>query len=224
VKRTETTHSTLFINQAVERIGEISAAAIKARGAFHCVFAGGDTPRPVYKELRNLETDWAAWHCWFSDERCLCANDPGLNSTMTDNELFQHVRIPCGQIHRIPGELGSTKAANAYCEIIRQAPLFDLVLLGLGEDGHTASLFPEHDIGNTGNVPDVLAVFDAPKPPPERVSLSAQRLNRSRNVLFLAAGGHKRAIVDALAAGALLPASMIAGQVSTELLFCTSDS
>jgi 6-phosphogluconolactonase len=224
VKSTHIPHISLFIGQTVKRVKEIANASINARGAFHCVFAGGHTPRPIYRELRNLETDWSVWHCWFSDERCLSANDPGLNSTMTDYELFQHVRIPCGQIYRIPCELGPTKAASVYREIIRQAPLFDLVLLGLGEDGHTASLFPGHEIGVANNAPDVLAVFHAPKPPSERVSLSAQRLNCSRTVLFLVAGRHKRMIVDAVQSEAVLPASMIRGQEETELLFCTADA
>ncbi len=99
-------------------------------------------------------------------------------------------------MHAIPGELGAAAAASAYADTLRDIGDFDMVLLGLGEDGHTASLFPDHDWGVADGAPDTIAIPDAPKPPPERVSLSAARLSRAQSVLFLVEGGSK---LDAIA-------------------------
>ncbi len=92
------------------------------------------------------------------------------------------------------------------------------MLLGLGEDGHTASLFPMHDWGAAPDSPDVLAVFDAPKPPPQRVSLSAARLSRAREVLFLVAGESKRDAVKRWRAGEQLPAAAIQPAAGVDVL------
>jgi len=94
----------------------------------------------------------------------------------------------------------------------------DDVLLGLGEDGHTASLFPGHDWGAVPGAPDALAVFDAPKPPPERVSLSAARLSRARQAVFLVSGAAKRQAVTLWRAGADLPARAIAPAAGVDIL------
>jgi 6-phosphogluconolactonase len=94
----------------------------------------------------------------------------------------------------------------------------DLVLLGLGEDGHTASLFPGHDWGVVPNSPDVLAVFDAPKPPPQRVSLSAARLSRAREVLFLVEGASKRDAVARWRMGADIPARSVRPSAGVDVL------
>jgi 6-phosphogluconolactonase len=109
-------------------------------------------------------------------------------------------------IHPIPAELGAEQGAQRYAEFLRRAPQFDLVLLGLGEDGHTASLFPGQAYGLEGDQPDVVAVRHAPKPPPERVSLSAARLGRARRVLFLVGGESKREAMNRWRAGADIPA------------------
>ena len=113
------------------------------------------------------------------------------------------------QVHAIPAELGASAAALAYAETLRGVGDFDLVLLGLGEDGHTASLFPGRDWGVAASAPDALAVFDAPKPPPQRVSLSAARLSRTREVLFMVEGEAKRDAVARWRAGEQLPAAAI---------------
>jgi 6-phosphogluconolactonase len=189
--------------------------AIRVRGQFHLVLAGGDTPRGAYRKLREAPAEWPAWHIYFGDERCLPANDPARNSLMAGEAWLDHVAIPAPQRHSIPAELGPTQAAEAYAEILRPVGKFDLVLLGLGEDGHTASLFPGREWGAAPGSPDTLAVFDAPKPPRERVSLTAARLSRAREVLFLVEGESKRAAVGRWRAGEQLPARAIrpAGEV-----------
>ena len=184
--------------------------AIPARGLFRIVLAGGTTPRRVYESLRNSDADWAAWHVYFGDERCLPPDHAERNSRMAALAWLDHVPIPRKQIHPIPAEAGAEAAAEEYTQTLEGIDLFDLVLLGLGEDGHTASLFPGHDPGATPESPAVLAVHNAPKPPPDRVSLSAQRLSAARQVMFLVTGESKRQAVKNWRNGADIPAAAIA--------------
>jgi len=194
---------------ARELIAEEARQAIRSRGAFHIVLAGGSTPRALYDALRDLDTDWIAWHVYFGDERVLPADDPERNSRMASAAWLDHVPIPRGQIHPIPTERGLDAAVRAYQAVLRGAGDFDLVLLGLGEDGHTASLFPGQYWGEGDAAPDVLAVRDAPKPPPERVSLSAHRLSRARRVIFLVAGAGKRDALLRWQRGERIPAAAV---------------
>jgi len=184
--------------------------AIGQRGAFHIVLAGGTTPRRVYESLRSADANWAAWHAYFGDERCLPADHAERNSRMAAQAWLDHVAIPAAQIHPIPAEMGADAAARTYAQLVSGIELFDLVLLGLGEDGHTASLFPDHDFGVTADAPAAIAVHDAPKPPPERVSLSAHRLSAARKVIFLVTGEGKRQAVKNWRSDANIPASAIA--------------
>jgi 6-phosphogluconolactonase len=166
--------------------------AIAARGAFHLVLAGGSTPRALYRTLAEMQAGDANWHAWYGDERCLPADHPERNSVMAELTWLSASRIPPENRRPIPAERGSQHAAALYASWLAGVPDFDMVLLGMGEDGHTASLFPGHDWGDAFDSPDVLAVHGAPKPPPERVSLSAARLNRSRRVWFVITGSGKR--------------------------------
>jgi len=177
---------------AVARIVAAADRAISARGRFHLVLAGGDTPGGAYRRLRGADADWVRWHIYFGDERCAPPADPARNSRMAGEAWLDHVAIPAAQVHAIPAEAGAVRAAQAYAGVLHALGEFDLVLLGLGEDGHTASLFPGHEWGAASGSPDALAVFDAPKPPPQRVTLSAARLSHAREVLFLVGGESKR--------------------------------
>ena len=194
---------------ALEAIHDSAAQAIQERGQFHLVLAGGNTPREIYRRLRTAQTNWTAWHIYFGDERCLPADDPARNSRMAAEVWLDLVPIPAVQIHAIPAELGAIEAVKNYCETLKSLGDFDLVLLGLGEDGHTASLFPGHEWGATPGSPDALAVFDAPKPPAERVSLSASRLSQTRKAIFLVSGRSKQAAVASWGAGENIPARAI---------------
>ena len=201
-----------------------AALAIQQRGQFHLVISGGETPRAIYRQLRTTHSDWSAWHIYFSDERCLPPTDANRNSRMAGEAWLDHVPIPAAQLHIIPGELGASQAARIYAETLHTVGMFDLVLLGLGEDGHTASLFPDHAWGSAPDAPDTLAVLDASKPPPQRVSLSAARLSRSRQVVFLVAGESKHGAVSAwrngrnIAAQAITPAAGVDVLVESALL------
>jgi 6-phosphogluconolactonase len=212
---------------AVEWIVAAAVAAIGSRGQFHLVLAGGETPRGVYQGLRQVATDWHAWHIYFGDERCLPPDDAARNSYMAGQAWLDHVPIPAAQIHLIPAELGAVPAAQAYAARLRGVGEFDLVLLGLGEDGHTASLFPGHDWGAAPGAPDALAVGDAPKPPAERVSLSAARLSRARQVLFLVAGTGKGGALADWRSGKTIPARSIAPPAGVDVLLavrCRTDA
>ncbi len=203
---------------AAALIIDSARAAIAARGLFRLVLAGGRTPLAVYARLATLPADWPRWQLYFGDERCLPVGDPGRNDTAARRVWLYHVPIPPTNIHAIPAELGAGHAAEQYAATLQAVPEFDLVLLGLGEDGHTASLFPGQPTGAAPGSPDVLAVHGAPKPPPERVSLSAARLARSRRVVFLVTGPDKRAAVAAWRRGTNLPARQIAPSGEVEVL------
>jgi 6-phosphogluconolactonase len=236
--RTATARSTYVLNrtdaevyrwQAVADAHELQRAAISTllasaeqaiyeRGQFHIVLAGGNTPREIYRGLSTAKTEWSAWHIYFSDERCLPPLDAARNSRMAAAVWLNNVPIPALQLHVIAGELGANEAAQQYSVMLRTIGDFDLVLLGLGEDGHTASLFPGHDWGTAPGSADALAVFDAPKPPPQRVSLSAARLSRARRVIFLVSGESKRWAVEAWRAGKDIPARAIRPAAGVDVL------
>ncbi len=193
---------------AVTATLQAALQAIAARGVFHLVLAGGTTPRAVYQALRNTPAEWAKWQIWFGDERCLPPDHPERNSHMAREAWLDHVALPAANIHVIPAESGAAAGAAAYALELEGVGDFDLVLLGLGEDGHTASLFPGQDWGETGAAA-ALAVFDAPKAPPQRISLSAQRLSAARQVIFLVTGQSKRDAVGRWRCGAVIPAAAI---------------
>jgi 6-phosphogluconolactonase len=150
---------------------DLAHQAIEARGSFTIVLAGGATPLATYELLRAAEAAWSRWQIYFGDERCAHCDDPQCNSHMAKEAWL--VPIPPSQVHEIPAELGPEDGARRYAALVADVASFDLVLLGLGEDGHTASLFPDHDTELAADAPDAVPVFAAPKPPPLRVSLSA---------------------------------------------------
>lgn len=180
--------------------------AIAQRGRFDIVLAGGNTPRAVYRLLRDVEMDWSKWHLYHGDERCLPPQHEDRNSLMVEQVWTHYVPIPKSQIHDIPAELGSVAGAQAYAQTLKNTPTFDLVLLGLGEDGHTASLFPNHAVDNSA---DAVPVFNSPKPPSERITLSQNRLNNSREVIFIVSGHGKQEAVDNWRRGVAIPATLI---------------
>ena len=203
---------------ALTAILDSAMLAIRQRGAFHLVISGGETPRKIYQQLRTAQADWSKWHIYFSDERCLPTTDKNRNSRMAGEAWLDLVPIPESQIYIIPTEIGALQSALRYAAILSTVKMFDLVLLGLGEDGHTASLFPNHDWGDKPDSPNTLAVINAPKPPSERVSLSATRLSHSRGVLFIVAGESKRNAVAKWRHGENIPAQAIVPEAGVDIL------
>jgi 6-phosphogluconolactonase len=191
---------------ACHRILAAAGEALADRGRFRLVLAGGRTPEEVYRLLAASNSAWSDWEIFFGDERCLPADDGRRNSVMAGRALLEKVPLRPEQIHPIPAEQGAVEAARRYAPLVKGALPFDLVLLGLGEDGHTASLFPGHRHPE-GEL--VCPVFGAPKPPAERVTLSAEALSRTRQVLVLVTGREKRAAATAWRKGAELPIAQI---------------
>jgi 6-phosphogluconolactonase len=189
--------------------------AISTRGSFKLVLAGGGTPQDSYGLLLNAQTDWNRWHIYYGDERCLPANDTQRNNVMANTSFLQHSSIPKHQIYPIATELGNELAAINYQSIIKPILPFDLVLLGMGEDGHTASLFPGHQ-HNQHEL--VHAVYDSPKPPAERVSLSAKALTDSQQIIFLISRKNKQQALKNWQQGENLPVTTIAHQHPIEIL------
>lgn len=194
---------------AADAVALVASIAIQEHGEFRIVLAGGSTPRAVYETLNDIVTDWSVWHVYYGDERVLPSDHPDRNSVMALAAWLANSPIPPQQIHPIPTELGLEAALASYRQTLASVGTFDLVLLGLGEDGHTASLFPEHDFGSAADAPDVLKILDAPKPPAERISLSAQRLSNARQVIFLVTGAGKREAVKRWMNGEMIPAAAI---------------
>jgi 6-phosphogluconolactonase len=183
--------------------------SIAAHGEFRLVLAGGNTPQAVYRRLVDANADWAHWQIYFGDERCLPVDDPERNSVMAMHHWLASVAIPPANIHAIPAERGADAAARHYATVVDAARPFDLVLLGMGEDGHTASLFP----GQTHDEAELVhAVHDAPKPPADRVSLGESALSDAHIVLVLVTGLAKHPAVERWKRGEAIPVARIHGR------------
>jgi 6-phosphogluconolactonase len=196
-------------HDVIKEITDHAQRSILTHGCFRIVLAGGSTPKAVYQGLRNIKTEWSAWHIYFGDERCLPIGEEERNDSMALHCWLSHVSIPSEQVYSIPAELGAIEGAKAYADTLKGINSFDLVLLGLGEDGHTASLFPGHHRGEEVGAPDVLAVHHAPKPPAERISLSANRLSRAKQVMFLVTGEGKRGAIIKWQDEKMIPAASV---------------
>jgi 6-phosphogluconolactonase len=198
-----------------EHILHAARSAIAARGRFALVLAGGRTPIAAYTLLASRRADWDHWHIFYGDERCLPPEDPERNSRAAATAWLERVPLPAENHHPIPAELGAERAAGLYARVIAPALPFDLVLLGMGEDGHTASLFPGHAIpADTLTMP----VHDAPKPPPERVSLTPKALTATRALWIVVTGAGKREALAAWDAGQDLPVARVAALTPATLI------
>lgn len=188
--------STLLVEALCERIAMLSRHCIDQQGYFCIVLAGGTTPLHLYQKLRYLPSDWQRWYIYFGDERYLPVGNPDRNDSMAAAAWLDHVAIPSSQIYRVPRSDNINTAAADYASVLAQAPGFDLVLLGLGEDGHTASLFPD-DARATNSAALAIAVTNAPKPPLLRISMSPKCLSGAAAVWFIVTGDHKRQALEA---------------------------
>jgi 6-phosphogluconolactonase len=196
------------------RILGSAGTAIREQGVFRMVLAGGSTPAAVYRRLAEADTDWSCWQVYFGDERCLPADHPERNSSMASGNWLQRVALPASNIHVIAAETGAEAAALAYAPVVEQAIPFDLVLLGMGEDGHTASLFPGQQHAGDELVH---AVHNAPKLPSDRVSLGRKALNAATEVLVMVSGAGKHAAVQRWKHGEDLPVTHIYGKTGVDV-------
>ena len=206
----------LLIKELCERIAILANECLDRHGYFSVILAGGETPRELYRHLRHIATDWQHWHIYFGDERFLPGGHFERNDTMATTAWLDYVAIPRAQIHAVPVRGNVNTAAADYAAILQQAPGFDLALLGLGEDGHTASLFPG-DVPPDNATALAIAVTHAPKLPARRVSMSPQCLSLSSAVWFVVSGSNKRKILEAWLAGAPLPPQAIAPHAGIDI-------
>ena len=190
-----------------------AADAISATGRFTLALSGGSTPRAAYSRLatgdwRLASGDWRLVHILWSDERCVPPDDPRSNYRMAKEALLDRVPIPAQQIHRIRGEDDPEKAAAEYERVLRallgnEGACPDLVLLGMGEDGHTASLFP----GPAAVRETARWVVAVPSPDATmwRITLTPALLNAARNVTFVVSGPNKAARLQQVLEGPFTP-------------------
>ena len=173
------------------------SAAVKANGHASIALSGGTTPRAMHEALARIsDLPWSAIDVYFGDERCVPADHPDSNYRMAKESLFDKVSISAERIHRPEAERPDRDAAALAYEAVLPASI-DLVVLGIGEDGHTASLFPGSPALEPSERRCVAVV--GPKPPPERLSLTPRALSEARTLLMLATGaGKAEAVARAL--------------------------
>lgn len=198
-----------FVADAAAHIISVGNAAIQARGLFRLGLAGGNTPKVIYEALAAQPTclPWEKVQITFGDERSVPPEDSASNYRMANESLLSKVPIPTGNIFRIRGEIAPDVAAQECAAQLAAVaarfnePLYahDLLLLGLGEDGHTASLFP----GSTALAETTKSVIPAfgPKPPPQRVSFTFPLINAAREVAFLVNDPSKEPVIQEVLQG-----------------------
>lgn len=204
---------------------EVGKEAIRIKGRFFIALSGGTTPATLYRALTAPSVtdrfDWSRTTFFFSDERCVPPDDPRSNYALAKKALFTPLNIAPSQVYRMAGESkGPQAAATEYEQQIRLAtntlstapPSLDLILLGLGEDGHTASLFPGASVLQDHQ--RVIAATQSPKDPPNRLTMTLAAINRASVILFLATGIGKAGVVRAVLdpkteADRRLPASLV---------------
>jgi 6-phosphogluconolactonase len=200
--------------RAADAVVDVLGRAVEARGGARWVLAGGSTPAGLYREIARSHRgslDWSRVDFYWGDERMVSPDHEESNYRRALATLLAPMAIERRRTHRIRGELGAEKAARHYdlvaSEVLTSGS-WDLVLLGLGADGHTASLFPS--LGAAAGTRAWAQPAVAPSPPHARVSLSLRALNRSRHVFFLATGPEKAEAVDrALGGDRALPAAHV---------------
>ena len=184
---------------AAERFVECAEEALRESDRFCVVLAGGNTPRRVYQLLAtepfNSRLDWSKVHLFFGDERAVPSHHPDSNYAMVYETLISKIAIPARNVHRIPGEGDVNENARQYENHLRSFfngqswPRFDLVLLGMGEDGHTASLFPNSAALNEHSR-WVVATRNE-QSGQDRITLTVPVFNHARRVMFLVVGDKK---------------------------------
>lgn len=180
------------------------ADCVEGKEIFHVALSGGSTPKLIFdvlaSEYGNV-IDWSNIHFYWGDERCVPPDDEQSNFKMTVDHLFSKIEVPEENIHRILGEADPTREAMRYANLLeinldREAgiPQFDLVILGMGDDGHTASIFP-HEI-ELWNAADHCVVATHPDSGQKRVSINGKVINMAKEVIFLVTGTGKADKVD----------------------------
>lgn len=210
----------LQINSILEKI-ESYLIQHSQEEKIHILLSGGNTPLPIYKRFSDLHVPWKKVNFWLADERSYPKGHPERNETMVKEALGTAI-LKLSEFHSFsysnPEDMVKEYEVKLTC-----VSMFHLAILGIGEDGHTASLFPGNELGESDSAPNVIPVFNSPKPPSERVSLSIKRINYSKHILFLVSGDSKQKIVDRVLKGDDLPATKVRGIQTTEIFYLTEN-
>jgi len=195
---------------AANNLAQLIEQCINERGKCHVILPGGNTPVLTFQYLVKRTLRWSSIHWYPGDERCYPAGHPERNDVMLEKNLWSLLPVESisqTNVHSIPAELGAEEAAKVYSELVREVPCFDIAMLGLGEDGHTASLFP----GNNALLDKrrVVPVFDSPKAPSERVSFGIEVLQAAHHKIVLVSGKAKAAILMRIKNGEPLPVNCL---------------
>ncbi len=202
--------SEALARRAAEWLGEALTRALAGGGRCSFALSGGKTTGPIYRALAELKLPWERVDFYFADERCVPPDHPESNYLLAEETLLHPAGVKPEQVRRMPGEREDRdEAARDYAALL--PPVLDVVLLGMGEDGHTASLFP-----GASSLEErerrVLAIV-GPKPPPWRLTLTLPVLLSARQVLFVVAGAGKQDAVRRVMAGEDLPAARVKNAV-----------
>jgi 6-phosphogluconolactonase len=178
--------------------------AREARGVAHVCLAGGSTPLRCYELLDGQLDDWSGVHLWYGDERCVPFDDPESNH----GQAKERLRARGATWHPMPATLGPAEGAIEYSRELGST-ILDITHLGMGPDGHTASLFPDHALLGAHGV--AVGITDSPKPPPERITLTLPKLNASRRIVLMVTGEGKSEALARVMAGPdrTYPASLL---------------
>lgn len=209
---------------AAERITTLAHSAVAGRNRFTLALAGGGTPLGLYKQLAAWPArdyfPWPQTHIFWGDERCVPPDDSGSNYYQARRTLLDHVPVPRTQVHRIPGELEPHKAAGLYTSVLRRQaepgagwPRLDVVLLGMGRDGHTASLFPGTIAPEERTSAVMVVTADYDDRPAQRISLTPRVFNDAQHVIFLVTGADKAPAVKEVLAGKYRPKELPAQRI-----------
>ena len=202
-------------HDAARFILDVARARVGASGQFTLVLSGGETPRGTYRSLASPPLreamPWRSTHVFWGDERCVPPDHSSSNFAMAHEALLSRVPVPEKNVHRIPAELEPPRrAATVYEQALREVfvtavppaeepfPAFDLILLGMGPDGHTASLFPESDALDEQSRWVVSVDGSKAEPPVPRITITLPVINAARNIAFLVSGEKKREVVHAI--------------------------
>lgn len=206
----------------LERSRESAGSSTVKGREYHIALSGGSTPKLMFEELSKVKTAdnfWKNVHFWWGDERCVEPTDSDSNYRMTKESLFDNIDIPTENIHRVEGERDPEEESNRYSSemlnsipSISEVPLFDLIILGMGDDGHTASIFP-HEL-ELFNSEKLTVVATHPTSGQKRVSITGKVINSAKEVAFLVAGSDKsekyKMVVDGGEAALALPSFYVA--------------
>ena len=192
-----------------QEILNIAKKSISEKNCFSIVLTGGQSVLNLYKILSKSDSNWEKWHIYIGDERCVPMRHKDRNDQVINEIWLDNSTISKNNIHFIQAELGLIEAQKEYEKVLKKIDKFDVVLLSVGEDGHVASLFPNH------SYPDnkmVVIEGNSPKSPKQRLSMSYKQLNKSNYIFKLLIGKSKQQVVHLLQKTTNLPITKVTGE------------